>query len=191
MPLTAQALYFHLGMHADDDGYCEYFGVVRMSGANTDDLKILAVKNFVEVFDDLVLIILDWKENNYIPKDRYTPSKYIDVYIADTQCIQDGYKTYPQDRIGKDRIGKVNIDSIVKTSIKKFKPNNYEETKLVEISQALGEENLSYLLGKYKQGHYWAIEKAWGVFSEIDSNKLQNKGAYFNSLVENAIGENK
>lgn len=85
MPLTSQALYLHLGMNADDDGFVEYYGILRLCGAASDDLKVLQTKNFVKVFDEMVLIINDWHEHNYIQSDRYTPSKYLDVYIMDTQ----------------------------------------------------------------------------------------------------------
>jgi hypothetical protein len=64
MPESSQNLYFHLGMNADDDGFCEHFAVMRMVGSKPDDLKILHAKGFVNVFDDHVLVIMDWKENN-------------------------------------------------------------------------------------------------------------------------------
>ena len=41
MPLTSQALYFHLGMSADDDGFVSPRKILRMTGAGEDDLKIL------------------------------------------------------------------------------------------------------------------------------------------------------
>ena len=85
MPLSSQALYLHLGMNADDDGFAEYFGIMRLCGANADDAKVLEAKGFIKCFDDMVLIINDWHENNYIQTDRYTPSKYLDVYKMDTQ----------------------------------------------------------------------------------------------------------
>jgi len=47
MPLSAQALYFHLGMYADDDGFVSPQKIVRMIGANPDDLKMLMAKGFV------------------------------------------------------------------------------------------------------------------------------------------------
>ena len=96
MPLSSQCLYFHFGMNADDDGFVEYFGIVRMVGANADDMKVLQAKGFIKVFDELVLLITDWHDNNYIQSDRYFPSKYLNVYATDTQV-----------RLGKDRIGKV------------------------------------------------------------------------------------
>ena len=55
MPVSTQALYFHLIVRGDDDGVVEAFNVMRMTGATEDDLKILVAKGFVEVLnDDLV-----------------------------------------------------------------------------------------------------------------------------------------
>src|SRR5437773_10380944 len=47
MPLTSQALYFHLGMSADDDGFVSPRKILRMTGAGEDDLKVLVAKHFV------------------------------------------------------------------------------------------------------------------------------------------------
>ena len=80
MPPTSRLFYYDLGMNADDDGFCEHYVVMKMTDASPDDLKILQAKGFVKVFDEKVLIIVDWKENNFIRKDRYTPSKYLKVY---------------------------------------------------------------------------------------------------------------
>ena len=42
MPLSTQALYFHLNMRADDDGFVNNpKKILRMIGASEDDLKIL------------------------------------------------------------------------------------------------------------------------------------------------------
>lgn len=121
MPLSSQALYFHLGMNADDDGFCEHFTVMRMTESKPDDLRILQAKNLVHVFDDQVLVIMDWKENNSIRADRYTQSRYLEQYKADLkaisetkvndnqrlpECQPDDNQRLPQVRIGKDRKGK-------------------------------------------------------------------------------------
>ena len=67
MPLSAQALYFHLGMSADDDGFVNNpKRVQRVIGANEDDLKLLIAKNFIIAFDTGVMVIKHWKINNYI-----------------------------------------------------------------------------------------------------------------------------
>lgn len=58
MPPTSRLLYYDLGMQADDDGVVEAFAVMRTTGANEDDLKVLATKGFVRVLnEDLVTYI--------------------------------------------------------------------------------------------------------------------------------------
>ncbi len=77
MPATARLLYYDLGMYADDDGVVEAFTVMQMTHAAEDDLRILISKGFVQLLNaDLVSFISDWKRNNMIRKDRYTPSMY-------------------------------------------------------------------------------------------------------------------
>jgi hypothetical protein len=90
MPLTSQALYFHLGMSADDDGFVSPRKVLRMTGAGQDDLKVLIAKNFVIPFESGVIVITHWKQNNYLRNDRYTPT----IYKAERErlsCIQSVY----------------------------------------------------------------------------------------------------
>lgn len=78
MPLSAQALYFHLGMKADDDGVVNSPKAVQRSlGASPDDLKLLVAKRFIiPIAESEIVVIKHWKINNLIQKDRYTPSKY-------------------------------------------------------------------------------------------------------------------
>lgn len=77
MPATAQNLYFHLNMHADDDGFLGNAKTIRrMIGASEDDLKILLAKQFVLMFPDGVAVIRDWHIHNYIAKDRYHSTVY-------------------------------------------------------------------------------------------------------------------
>ena len=127
MALTAQTLYFHLGMYADDDGFVgNPKSVRRMIGASEDDLKALVEKGYLIVFEDGVVAIRDWLVSNYVKKDRYTPT----IYTADRQLlvvdrnrryqlasevtpestvepewIQNGSKMDPQDRSGQERLG--------------------------------------------------------------------------------------
>lgn len=124
MPLSAQALYFHLGMKADDDGFLgNPKRVQRMIGASDDDMKLLLMKNFVYLFDTGICVIKHWKMHNYIQKDRYKPTAYEleksmlelkqnKAYtVKNTSCIQNGYilDTTCTPRLGKDRLGKVSI----------------------------------------------------------------------------------
>ena len=132
MPQSSQNLYFHLGMNADDDGLCEHFTVMRMTESKPDDLKILQAKGLIYVFDDKVLVILDWKENNYLRADRYSPSKYLEIYkeeikqisVSKIVCLPNGIPdVIPVDDTGKVRLGKDSIDKVRK----KFIPPTHEE----------------------------------------------------------------
>lgn len=72
MPLTAQALYFHLGMRGDDDGFVSNpRSIVRVSGCSENDLTILAQSGYIITFRSGVIVISDWKVNNYLRGDRY------------------------------------------------------------------------------------------------------------------------
>ena len=119
MPLSAQALYFHLSMRADDDGFVNNpKKIQRMIGATEDDYKLLIAKSFVLIFESGVIVIKHWRINNYIQKDRYKETVYTEekelLSVKDngayTLCIQDGYNMDTQYRLGKDSKGK---DSIV------------------------------------------------------------------------------
>lgn len=77
MPLSTQALYFHLSMRADDDGFVNNpRKIQRMVGAADDDLKILISKRFVIPFESGVCVIKHWRIHNYIRNDRYTETVY-------------------------------------------------------------------------------------------------------------------
>lgn len=130
MPPTAQSLYFHLCMSADDDGFSNNIrGSLFNAHATNEDFNILIRKRFIIPFDSGVIVIKHWKMHNYIQKDRYHKTEFAEekaklilkengVY---TECIQDGYKldTEVRDRLGKDRIGNNNIPASVEAKTDK------------------------------------------------------------------------
>ena len=78
MPISSQALYFHLGMHADDDGFVNPKKIMRMIGSPDDDLKILLGKRFLLSFNSGVVVIKHWLIHNTIRKDRYNSTRYVE-----------------------------------------------------------------------------------------------------------------
>lgn len=113
MPLSARCLYFTLGMLADDDGFVNSpKSIMRQAGASTDDLNLLMAKRFILAFDSGVIVIKHWRIHNYIQKDRYKESKYIeekaslmiDQNGAYTECIHDVSTLDTQVRLGKERV---------------------------------------------------------------------------------------
>lgn len=80
MPTSSQLLYFHLNSRADDDGFVSNpKRILRAIGGNADDMKVLLLKKFIIAFDDGVCVIKHWRINNFIRKDIYTPTKYLDL----------------------------------------------------------------------------------------------------------------
>ena len=117
MPLSTQALYFHLSMRADDDGFINNpKKIQRMIGASDDDLKLLILKRFIIPFDSGIVVIKHWKIHNYIRNDRYKPTVYTSekamitskengAYTeVETVGIPNGYQMDTQYRIGKDSL---------------------------------------------------------------------------------------
>lgn len=111
MPQSAQNLYFHLGMRADDDGFVDNpRKIMKIIGACEDDIKILFAKQFIIPFESGICVIRHWKIHNYIQSDRYKETLYVneknqlnqDENGTYTQCIQTGYKLDTQVRLGKD-----------------------------------------------------------------------------------------
>ena len=144
MPLSAQALYFHLSMRADDDGFINNpKKIQRMVGASDDDCKLLVMKRFIITFDSGVIVIKHWRIHNYIQKDRYKPTIYKDEKAQlslkenksytevenalEMPCIQDVYSADTQVRLGKVRLGKVSSKGAKTAS--RFQPATLEEVK--------------------------------------------------------------
>jgi DnaD/phage-associated family protein len=122
MSLSAQCLYFHLNMEADDDGFLgNTKTIMRKIGASSDDLKLLFAKQFLIPFDNGVVVVKDWKIHNYIQKDRYNETQYLSekrqLIVEEngmyTKCIQDGYNMDTQVRLGKFRLGKDRLEEEV------------------------------------------------------------------------------
>ena len=119
MPASTQALYFHLGMRADDDGFvASPKKITAMVNCSADDLRLLIAKNFLIVFPSGVCVVRDWKQNNYIQRDRYHATRYITekamlsdgedgaYSLLDTSCIQNVSIMDTEVRLGKESIGK-------------------------------------------------------------------------------------
>lgn len=168
MPLSAQALYFHLGMSADDDGFVNSpKRVQRVIGANDDDLKLLIAKHFLIAFDTGVVVVKHWKINNYIPKDRYTPTVYEEEKAtlyekpnrAYTTCIQDVYKLDTQTRTDKNRTDKNSV--------------------VCDMNEMLSADEIKRLYATYENAH----ELIEAVQAEVNAKRTQIKVSAYAYIV--------
>ena len=202
MPLSTQALYFHLSMRADDDGFLNNTKrIQRLIGATDDDLKLLIMKRFVIPFEDGIVVIKHWRMNNYLRKDRYTQTIYQEELamlsvkedgsytLAETsgipdgnQCvtvgIPDGNQLATQVSIGKDRIGKVSIGSSINTACPEPEPAPDREQV---ISLTLNDRSEFWIYGD--QVEQWSqlfpavdvLQELRKMKSWLDSNPSRRK----------------
>ena len=77
MPLSTQALYFHLAMRADDDGFLNNARkIMKIVGASQADYDRLVEDRLVLQFDDGICVIKHWRIHNYLRADRYKETQY-------------------------------------------------------------------------------------------------------------------
>lgn len=119
LSMSSKALYFLLGMEADDEGFVSYKKVMRIHGGNEDDIKILVAKKFLIIFDSGVVVITDWNTNNYLDKNRIRNTEH---QIEKDLLLLTQYRKY-----------ELNIGS---TSIEEYRGGEYrgEEKSIVEMS---------------------------------------------------------
>lgn len=76
---SSQALYMHLVMNADDDGFVDMWkSLLRYLKVRRQTLDALVDAGYVILFDDGVLLISDWLVHNKIRLDRYAEGRYKD-----------------------------------------------------------------------------------------------------------------
>ena len=121
---SAQALYLHLTMSADDDGFCRQVNASMFKAhASVQDLEALLSARYLLQFDNGVIVIKHWRMANALRKDRYTPTAFqeelakLDVKPngAYTERLPNGCQMVatwlPQNSIDKNSIEENSIDS--------------------------------------------------------------------------------
>jgi len=77
LPLSTQALYFHLVMDADDEGFVgNPKRLQRVIGATDKDMQNLIDKRYILTFQSGIIVIKHWYIHNYIPKERFSNTTY-------------------------------------------------------------------------------------------------------------------
>lgn len=173
MSLSTQALYFHLSMRADDDGFINNpRKIQRMIGCGDDELKMLIAKRFIIPFESGVCVIKHWRIHNYIQNDRYKPTIYQEEMdqlglsgnksyefknVLDTECIQSVSELEAQNRLDKNRLDKNKLDiynSIIthlnfKTN-SNFKSTTNKTKKLIDarLNEGFTEEDFKTVIDK-------------------------------------------
>lgn len=120
---SAQALYLHLSLSADDDGFCNQVNSAMFKAhASVQDLEALLAKRYLYQFDNGVIVIKHWRMANALRKDRYTPTAFQEE-LARLDIKENGAYTLKDNVVadwlpdgchlvatGKDRVDKSKVD---------------------------------------------------------------------------------
>lgn len=215
MPLSAQALYFHLSMRADDDGFINNpKKIQRMVGASDDDCKLLIMKRFIITFESGVIVIKHWKIHNYIRSDRYKPTIYKEEKALLTEKENKAYTETDTIGIPNDtqmdtqvRLGKVSIelgkDSIeieeeTKPKRKRFVPPTLEEVKAYckERNNNVDAERFvdyytsnGWSVGKNKMKDWKAAVRTWEKNSFSDNKQVNKNDGWCMNTNEDSLDD--
>ena len=173
---SAQALYLHLSMSADDDGFCNQVSLSMFKAhASIQDLEALLEKRYIYQFENGVIVIKHWRMANALRKDRYTPTAFQEE-LAKLELKDNGAYTrlpdgcqvvaacLPQDRIGKDSIGKVSIKErrFIKPTVDEVRAyclergNNIDPESFIDFYESKG-----WKIGKEQMKDWKAAIRTW------------------------------
>lgn len=178
LPLSTQALYFHLLLRADDDGFINNpKRIQRLIGGSEDDFKLLIAKQYILTFDSGVIVIKHWKMHNYIKKDRYHET---DCLIEKNMLYEDENKTYTLEKpqcvqvgtsselewnpsIGKVSLGKSSINNNILPE-QVGQPEQENDNQTSDETSYQGAREFTMLT---KDGEYVVTEKTTHEFERL------------------------
>lgn len=176
LPMEAKALYFLLGMEADDEGFINPKKVIRLYGGTEDSIKILILKRFLIPFESGVVVITDWKRNNWLDKRRIKETIYID---------EKAQLTY------NDMTNKYEYLASAKQMLRE---NRIEENSIEEISSSIEETIFDYYqneIGTLTPRQYEILDNYCKYIPEelikIAINKTNDNGAKTFSYMEKIL----
>ena len=166
---SAQALYFHIGVNADDDGFIgNPLSITRCIGVSEKDISVLVDKGFLIPFPGGIYLVTDWLVNNYIRTDRYHSTVHQDffrqVYLsADKRYSLDPNVGIPavdavKMRLGKNSIEEISIDEVMSGQLTNhFIPPSLSEIKEYCIENSIPVDPESFI--DYYESNGWKVGK--------------------------------
>ncbi len=190
---SAQALYLHLTMSSDDDGFCNQVSLSMFKAhASVQDLQALLEKRYIYQFENGVIVIKHWRMANALRKDRYTPTAFQEelakLHLKDNGSytwLPDGCQVVadclPQNSIGKNSIDK---DSIGKNNTAS-ETQGWNETKHTNVENAnhLLEEEYEHKDFFFDNQDLWDAVIRWLSYKDKRKPKSANHYASLDSLL--------
>lgn len=153
MPLSTQALYFHLVMRADDEGFVSNpKRIMKLINAQEDDLKILTGKRFILTFQIGIVVIKHWLIHNNIRADRIQKTLYQEerkmLKIKDNKAYSDKCLTNVRQMsdkcprsIDKVRLDEVRLDQISLGENSSSASRSQKRPKKKVVKKTIGSDN--------------------------------------------------
>lgn len=204
MPTSTQALYFQLGMQADDRGFVQPKKIMRMLGSAENEVQLLLAKKFLLSFEDGVVLIKHWRmNNNKIDSDRFKETTYrehlLKVYEKENKgytlnkdkgklvCAQNVHSSGTQSRVEESRVDTLETlntkipDVDLKTKKKDMTWNQYKEPEIqLDEDYSPPQEEKSKKTWTDVDKKMWADKKnSLGLHGEIFMEYVIVKGLNF------------
>ena len=150
LSFSTQALYFHLSMSADDEGFINNTRrVIRVCGASDEDLQTLVDKSFIIRFESGIYVIKHWKINNRIRNDRRKETNYPDEKAMLIEKTTGVYSIKTPGDIEKTEIKEVKqevetVEEVKPAVVKKNLTTEKKETLEAEIEREKVAEQTDY-----------------------------------------------
>ena len=167
LPLEAQALYFHLIQNCDDDGVVEAFPILRMIGANEDNLGLLVIKQFVKPLnDEMVYFVVDFHEQNTVRRDRYIPSIYKELLEENTDETTGKPPVNQTATTGKPPVNQtattglpnISKDNISKSNLSESNSREDETSEISQFSSSAADDQSDFNIFRYYQERIGPID---------------------------------
>lgn len=175
MPLSAQALYFHLVINADDEGFVGNPKRIRdYIGAAESDLDLLIEKRFVLMLKNSVAVIRHWKIHNTLRRDRSHPTVFTEeksqlilqengayAEMVTSGCAH-GNQMSTEDKIEEDRLREDKIEEVVTPADEERRPNRFRKPTIGEIVAYCSENDFKLDAPRfydYYESNGWRVGK--------------------------------
>ena len=184
MPISARALYFHLGIYTDDEGFVKNPRRLTLSvGCSNDDLRILADKGYIIPFPSGVVVITDFFTHNTIRKDR----KKETLFKTERMCLQLNNGRYELVNTGKEIACQPSGNQIATI----LQPNDNQVETICQPNDRISKDNISKdNITKVKSNIYVAnFECIWKIYPRKQDKALAYKA--YNARLNDGYSEDE
>lgn len=129
--IGAKAIYFLLGIYADDEGFISPKKILRVYDGTNEMLKELIDAGYLISFESGIVVITDWHRNNYLSQNRIKETIYVNEkkeIVLDTESLKYERLTNVKPMLNQNSIVENSKD---KNSLEK---SSVDENSIVEIS---------------------------------------------------------